>query len=321
MPRNQPKPGAPPHTIRCSATTARDTATLARRAAESYLGGSVRPPTRLAAGQSCAAFAVEGAESGAGPWVVRVPRPGTDRSIRFHAEATVGALLAAKGHPVAAWKVVEVEGTACAIGERLAGTAINPKAAWTPVFSAQLGDLLADLHQLPTVGFGPLVDDEGKLRAQSASARDGVRERWSSASCWPFDGSDLADHPISRSLPEIARAIAPLRDELLAAAEGPMGLVHSDLHHEHLLAGSDGSLTGVLDFGDAFIGSVAWDFALLHWYYGPAVSQAVARRHPLGPEVDGQSRLLATAVGIHKLAKSPTDPQVPLRLSELLAAP
>lgn len=302
------------------ASAAQVTRMLARRAAETYLGISVRTPSRIAAGQSCEAYAIESGEPGAGQWIVRVPTPGTDRSIRFHAEAAVGALLAEKGHPVTAWQVVDVDDTACAIGRRLAGTPIDYETPWTPVFSARLGDLLADLHRLPAAGFGPLIDDEGELRGQSACARDGVRERWCRARCWPFDGSDLADHPVTGTLPELARAIAPLRQELLDAAEGAIGPVHSDLHHEHLLAGPDGSLTGVLDFGDAFIGSLAWDFALLHWYYGRTVSQAVARRHPLGAELDSQGRLLATALGIHKLAKSPADPHILLRLSRMFGA-
>jgi aminoglycoside phosphotransferase (APT) family kinase protein len=275
---------------------------------------------RIAAGRSCEAYTVESEEPGGGQWIVRVPAPGTDRSIRFHAEAALGALLADGGHPVAPWKVVDVDGTPCAVGVRLTGTPIIYETAWTTAFSAELGDLLADLHLIPAVGFGPLVDKEDELRGQSTSARDGARDRWCWASCWPFDGSDLADHPVSRMMPEVASAIAPLQQELLDAAEEPIGIVHSDLHQEHLLAGPDGTLTGVLDFGDAFIGSVAWDFALLHWYYGPDVSESVARRHPNGPEIARQGRLLATALGIYKLAKSPTDPQIPRRLQRVFVA-
>ena len=107
---------------------------------------------------------------------------------------------------------------------------------------------------------------------------------------------------------------------LLAASEGPTGVVHSDLHREHLLVGAAGDLTGVLDFGDAFVGVAAWDFALLHWYYGPQTSRAVARHHPDGTQLHEQGRLLALALGLYKLAKSPTDSRVPPRLRRALIA-
>jgi aminoglycoside phosphotransferase (APT) family kinase protein len=247
--------------------------------------------------------------------------PGTDRSIRFQAEATLGALLAGRGHPVASWTVIEIDGISCVVGERLSGSPIAYGGRWTPAFCARLGDLLTDLHALPATGFGPLVNDPGQLRGETRTAREGARRRWCWAPCWPFDGSDLADHPVARLLPEAAPVAATQQQALLvAAAEGQTGVVHSDLHREHLLAGAGGELTGVLDFGDAFVGVAAWDFALLHWYYGPEISRAVARHHPGGTQVHEQGRLLALAVGLYKLAKSPTDSHVPPRLRRLLSA-
>lgn len=307
--------GDPSSTARAAASPA---VAVAQLAAESVLGVEMRAPQRIAAGRSCEAYAVASHEACAREWIVRVPVAGTDRSIRLRAEAAVGGLLAARGHPVASWEVVDVDGITCAVGERLAGTSISYGTEWAPEFSVRLGDLLADLHSLPADGFGPLVDDADELHGESVSALGGVRRRWCWATCWPFDGSDLVDHPVSHLMPEAASAIARLEQQLLGAIEGPIGVVHSDLHHEHLLAGSAGGLTGVLDFGDAFIGSVAWDFAQLHWYYGPDVSDAVARRHPDGEELDERGRLLATALGIYKLAKSPTDPKVPPRLQRIL---
>lgn len=109
------------------------------------------------------------------------------------------------------------------------------------------------------------------------------------------------------------------REQLLDIAVDNAGLVHSDLHREHLLAGASGNLTGVLDFGDAFVGSIAWDFALLHWYYGARASEAVAERHPNGSTLTQSGRILAIAVGVYKLAKSQTDPTVPRRLRRVLS--
>lgn len=291
---------------------------IAREAARRVLGRDDVSVQRIAAGRSCEAFVIAVDGSDDFRWVVRVPLPGTDRSIRFHAEAAVGGLLAPQGHPVASWTVVDVDGTTCAVGNRLQGTPIAYGAAWSAGFTAQLGDLLADLHALTAEGSGPLVDLAGVLRGETDSAVDGVRRRWDRAACWPFDGSDLGTHAVAGLLPELLSRIERLGPDLLEAAEGRSGVVHSDLHREHLLVGPTGELTGVLDFGDAFVGSTAWDFGLLHWYYGPDVSASVALRHPDGDDVDRQGALLAVAVGIYKLAKSPGDGAVLARLGRVL---
>jgi len=77
-----------------------------------------------------------------------------------------------------------------------------------------------------------------------------------------------------------------------------VGVVHSDLHREHLLVGEDGGLAGVLDFGDAFVGARAWDYALLHWYYGEANAFRVAAHDPNGEDEFSRGRVLATAIGL-----------------------
>lgn len=91
--------------------------------------------------------------------------------------------------------------------------------------------------------------------------------------------------------------------------------LHSDFHHEHLHVGQGGELTGVLDFADAFVGSLAWDFAQLH---GAKASEAVAGRHPDGTDLAESGRLVAGALGIYTLGKSPGDPKVMSRLKRLL---
>ncbi len=251
--------------------------------------------------------------------MVRLPVPGTDRSIRFHAEAAVGAALAERGHPVARWQVVEVDGTVCAVGPRLAGTPVAEP--WAPSFAARLGRLLAELHSLPPSGSGPLEDRVDVFRGQVPSPRDGVALRWCWARCWPFDGSPLEAHPLSAARPDVARRLGRLTGEFLDAASGPrQSVVHSDLHREHLLADADGNLTGVLDFGDAFVGAPAWDFALLRWYYGPQAARQVATHHNDPPD-DRQVHLLAVAVGAYKLAKTPNSATVHNRLDHVLAGP
>ena len=135
---------------------------------------------------------------------------------------------------------------------------------------------------------------------------------------WPFDHPSLDDHPITERAPDIARAATTLASDIAAADTGAIGVAHSDLHSEHLLVGESGSLTGVLDFGDAFIGSIAWDFALLNWYYGKANAAAVARHHPAGSDVLDQGATLSIAVGLYKVAKDPNDPALIPRLRRCL---
>ena len=295
------------------------TAELARLAAESVLGAGVGLMTRLAVGRSCEAYVIELADRSNRQYVIRVPVAGTDRSIRFKAEAALGAMLAGLGHPVAEWRVVDIDGIACAVGPRLMGTPIRYGLPWTATMGQQLGDLLADLHALPAEGFGPLMDISTAFRGESSSVVEGVRSRWDRAVCWPFDGSDLGDHVVSRLMPDVASAVTLFENELVEEAERtPVGVVHSDLHQQHLLVGPQGELAGLLDFGDAFVGSIGWDFALLRWYYGADISRQVARRHPSGRVADQSGRVLALAVGIYKLAKTPTDPDIPDRLRRSL---
>ncbi len=294
-----------------------DTLTLAFRAAQ-LLIGEVEALRPIAAGMSCEAFELV-SRSDARRWVVRVPVPGTDRAIRFHAEAALGRALAVRGYPVAAWQVVEVDGVVCAVGNHLPGSPIAYGELWSPAFSAALGALLAELHALPAVGSGPLVDDATALRGESGSVAEGVSARWDRAVCWPFDGPDLADHPISRVVPEAVPMVLSRRQDVFDAAEQLIGVVHSDLHREHLLVGPSGGLSGVLDFGDAFVGSVGWDFATLRWYYGAGVSASVAEHYAAAREVKDLGRVLAIPLGLYKVAKNPGDAATLSRMRRVLA--
>lgn len=114
---------------------------------------------------------------------------------------------------------------------------------------------------------------------------------------------------------------------ILDAAGEPHGLVHSDLHRAHLLRSGDdlsgGELAGVLDFGDAFVGSTAWDFALLHWYHGATNTRQVAHLYGDGDgdedDLFERGRNLAVAVGCYKMAKRPDDTGAVARLEALLS--
>ncbi|GAB2879796.1 hypothetical protein GCM10027074_55170 [Streptomyces deserti] len=67
-------------------------------------------------------------------------------------------------------------------------------------------------------------------------------------------------------------------------------LVHGDLGPEHVLAG-DGTLSGVIDFGDAHIGDPAVDLAWALNGTPPAFAGALAAAYPATPALLERSRL------------------------------
>lgn len=251
--------------------------------------------------------------------VVRVPIPNSGRLLSHRSEALIGDLLANAGHPVSRWKIRQVEGVDCSIGELLGGSPIAYDAEWDHSFAGELASVLRDLHQLPATGWGPLANASTELIGTSVSESQGIVDRWLHAPIWPFDGSDFSAHPIMDLEPLLAGQIAEFEARVFHAAGAPFGVLHSDLHQQHLLI-EHGHLTGLLDFGDAFIGSTAWDFALIRWYYGRGNASLLAEAYRSGPDMVERSTLLALAVGCYKIAKSPHDIDARLRLRSLLAS-
>ncbi|MCP3860995.1 MAG: aminoglycoside phosphotransferase family protein, partial [Phycisphaeraceae bacterium] len=217
----------------------------------------------FAAGRSSQAW--RGTRS-AGEWVVRVPIPNSGRLISYRSEALLTGLLADAGQPVCTWHLVPVDDVECSLGPFLDGIPIDHDWAWPKPFASSVASILRELHQLPATGWGPLENRADRLHGTSPSATQGVVERWFHAPVWPFDDSNLDSHPLATLDPGLVPVLAALKDEIVDAATEPFGVVHSDLHRQHLLRNGD-ELAGILDFGDAFIGATAWDFALIHWYY------------------------------------------------------
>lgn len=123
--------------------------------------------------------------------------------------------------------------------------------------------------------WGPLADRSDRLSGMSQDEATGVVDRWFLAPITGFE-SELG------------------RDR---------SVVHSDLHAQHILIDDDGRLTGLLDFGDAFIGSAAWDIALLQHYFGREVAEAIAARLNNGAALVDSAQTLSTAVARYKASK------------------
>ncbi|MFE0806232.1 aminoglycoside phosphotransferase family protein [Streptomyces sp. NPDC058794] len=79
----------------------------------------------------------------------------------------------------------------------------------------------------------------------------------------PGDCADGFDHFFEAVAPcDIAEDLRAVWDDAVAAPEweGPPVWVHGDLHPANVVV-SDGTLSGVIDFGDLFAGDPAWDLA------------------------------------------------------------
>lgn len=290
---------------------------IAERVVEMVVGRRPGALRALSAGRSSDAYA---ADVGGQDWIVRIPTNDPSRRTSYHVEATVGDYLASAGHPVAQWSVLELEGVRCSIARRLAGSRVDYTSTWPTDFAKQLGHLLDTLHNAPVKGFGPLMDNPSGLRGSSADRTSGIIERWCHAPIWPFDGTPLGAHPINAHAPDLIPKIAKLLPRIVDAERSAIGLTHSDLHREHILRHDNGRLAGVLDFGAAFLGASAWDFALLAWYYGRTNTRLVADHYDNGNDAYQRGLVLAVAVGMYKLAKNPADPAVLPRLQRCVEA-
>lgn len=274
------------------------TRSLAGRTASSA-GEVTSPLVAMADGMSSSAWVVsiDGVES-----VIRVPKNDGRRPVpRYAAELRLLELLAGRGVPVATGRVVVVDGFECSVAARLPE---SPVAEWSEAFIDDVAGALSVLH----------------MTQSSLAVEDDVSARFHLASIWPFDSTDLRDHAVAAWRPELVDALEAHRKRILDAAEGPRTVVHTDLHPQHLLQDDSKRLTGILDFGDAFAGTAAWDIACLRYYQGGAVAGAIVDRHVFGRSLDEPARLLGLPWGLYKLAKTPDRADVRERVDAMFRA-
>lgn len=235
-------------------------------------------------------------------WVVRTPTTdGRRADPDYVAEATLNRALRDFGVPAPESEALLIDGIGCSIAPLIVGTPIQPD-QWSDGFVDGVAAALAGTHSVPLDGLSLLS----------------ARRRFHLAPIWPLDDPSLADHPIVSALPDLAGWAASQRNAILHEASQPSCVVHSDLHWDHLIRSPDGRLAGLLDFGDAFAGPPAWDFACLRYYHGEDVGRRVAETYPNGQEVLGRSYTLGIAFGLYKLAKTPARVDVIERVSRLI---
>lgn len=167
------------------------------------------------------------------------------------------------------------------------GTAIEHHAVpdWLTV-AEQLGAFLAAMHQPATADAPrnpyrgvPLADRSERL-AQSLDALRDVADRARVEARW----AELVETP---------------------PRDGPPLWLHGDLHGLNLLAGDDGTLSGVIDFGDMTAGDRATDLSVA-WIVLPAdvrdrFRQTAGAHHPVDDDTWARARGWALCLGVAHL--------------------
>jgi hygromycin-B 7''-O-kinase len=120
--------------------------------------------------------------------------------------------------------------------------------------AAFLGRALRRLHDIPLGPDGPLAGTWDRFAAFLTQQRQQVVDRYGS--------KDL----LSQSLGNQLNTILPSAEELIDRTDRPL-LIHADLNRDHLLGTVEPGgwrPTGIIDFGDAMMGSFFYELQALH---------------------------------------------------------
>ena len=151
----------------------------------------------------------------------------------------------------------------------------------------QLGLFLTELHAYP-------VD----------KARDaGVPEETNLVAGWRVRSLERLDR-IAQSAVDLPELRSYLEDESPSPFEGLPRLVHNDLWAEHVLIDArTGSVSGIIDWGDAVVSDPAVDFACLFAWYGERWLGRVLDSYSGGPDSQliVRARYLAACLAIHSI--------------------
>ncbi|GAA4017480.1 hypothetical protein GCM10022631_32710 [Deinococcus rubellus] len=254
-------------------------------------------PVFLAAGATCRVYRV-------GETVLRIGQG------RFVVDSELRRALVRLGVPVAAPRAV---GEGWSLDALVTGSAVRELSGDQ---ARQVGAALAALHSLPVSGWGLLRDQAGPFVAVAPALREGIQTRLLDA--WPFGTTPLKRHPLIRFAPDLARPIRLLEADLLALADAPSVINHSDLHREQLHFEA-GRLSGLLDFGDAVAGPPGWDAASFAYFWGwrrlPAFLAGYGQ-----PNLENQARLMAVPLAFHRASRAVLEPSRLRRAASYLRA-
>ena len=261
-------------------------------------------------------------------YVLRVMPPNMNRPVTYRSEFIILKSLFNDGLPVPEPLLTSFShptklhgAEAWAITRPVPGKPIL-KNKLEPSICVHIGQFLRHLHALPCSGFGRLVEEAETITGQQLSHIEGIRARWCWAKIWPFDDSLLDEHPIAMMQPDLFRAISALQEDISQCGQANnVVLNHADLYGEHIFI-HNGRLSGIIDFGAAFIGVAGWDFAVIAFYHGWNALKTILE-HYAHDESDysyllRQSQLLAIAVGLYKLDKAVTANRATEKLQRVL---
>ncbi len=168
-----------------------------------------------------------------------------------------------------------------------------------------LGDLLAKLHAIECEGYGWPEDRRDALRGEAADMTAGLLQRWPAP--WPFDGSAVISHPVTRQAPHLLKSLAKLREPLLGFNDVDLAVpLHGDLSEKKLIL-VDGRLGGVIDFGDLFIGPPALDIASFAYFHGwervEPLLEGYTSNGVMRDVRRAEAQMLSVVIALHQLQK------------------
>ena len=206
-------------------------------------------------------------------FVVRMMLPSVDRPTTYQSELALFRLLERMDVPVpttiACYKDMTIPGVdnPWAITELVEGNAIG-SGPLTSEVASQLGEALAKVHSLPVSGFGRLAEQQTGINGQQNSPGDGILARYCYGAIWPFDDSSLTDNAAKHHLATLDSRIRQHEKSIRQIVEDrDVALVHSDIHGKHIFV-KNNRLSGIIDFGAAFIGVPDWEFGRLGFELG-----------------------------------------------------
>lgn len=168
------------------------------------------------------------------------------------------------------------------------------------------GSVLALLHRLDCTGFGRPMNDRHIIHGAATDAISGVQTRFENP--WPFCETPLPAHPVASVAPELLPLLEAMGGRALKWADtSGRAICHTDLHNEQLIL-SGGGLAAMIDFGDAMIGSPAWDIASFLYFHGEVSAKEVLAGYTEDRSVAEQllieARDFASVIALHHISRS-----------------